>query len=360
MDSVLKKIIEKCDIDIYGIASSDCLEKSREILTRRISKGQITEFESVEIDKRINLQNYFENPKSVIVIGLTYPLLGTVKNNQDKYQGWYTASSMGIDYHIVVRDKLNLLVEELKKEYESFSYYLGVDTSPLLDRAFAKESGMGFYGKNSFVISPEVGSAFFIGYLITDLDFEISNEKITDACGVCSKCLDSCPTGAISNGGMDPSKCLSYITQKKDLNFWEMDVMGKRIYGCDLCQMVCPYNKENIESKKYPENNYIELLEFLSISNSDYKKLYGKKSFSWRGRKIIKRNGYVALGNHKEKDLYDKLKSFYDKESEYYLIYIARGMYLSDKERFISDKSVEKSIKDKVLDEIQKNVKLIL
>lgn len=360
MKTSLGEIIKKCNIDLYGVASGGCLENSREILSHRINNGQITEFESLEIDERINLKNYLDNPKSVIVIGLTYPLLGLEKDNKDKYQGWYTASSMGIDYHILVREKLYLLLEELKKEYDSFSYYLGVDTSPLLDRGFAKESGIGFYGKNSFVINPELGSAFFIGYLITDLDFEITKEKITDNCGVCSKCIDSCPTGAISSNGMDPGKCISYITQKKDLSFEEMDLIGKKLYGCDVCQMVCPYNRENIKNLRYAEKNYIELLELISISNKEYKNLYGNKSFSWRGRKIIKRNAYVALGNYKDEDLYDKLKNFYGKESDYYLIYIARAMYLSDKERFITDVSVEKSIKDKVLDEIEKNVKLIL
>lgn len=353
MKDKLDKIFKKYDIEIYGISNTSYLKLAGEVLEKRIKDGKLTEFEIDDIDKRVNLKNYLNSPKSVIVIGIQYPLLGNTDGFNGKYYGWYSSASMGHDYHKLVREKLSAVKDELESEFGEFDYYMGVDTTPLIDRSLAYESGLGFYGKNSFLINPSKGSAFFIGYIISNIFIESTNEKNIGSCGNCRRCIDSCPTGAIGEDGMNPLLCISYITQKKDLSYEEMDIIGKRIYGCDVCQLVCPYNGENIRKLRYPENNYIELFEFLKISNNDFKKLYGSKSFSWRGRKILKRNAYVVLGNYQNPQLYDFLKSSISVESEYYHKYIYRGLLYSDEKRYIDDKELNSELKEETLNQIK-------
>ena len=152
----------------------------------------------------------------------------------------------GEDYHKVVRRKLKALVTELKKEFGDFHGRVFVDSAPVMERDWAKRSGLGWIGKNTLLIHPKKGSYFFLAEIILDVEFDYDH-PIRDHCGTCTKCIDACPTEAISPEGyvLDGSKCISYLTIELKSQIPESfrDKMEDWIFGCDICQDVCPWNR---------------------------------------------------------------------------------------------------------------------
>ena len=206
-----------------------------------------------------------------------------------------------------VRDTEATVVRVIKKEVD-FSHKYYIDTGPLIDRELAKRTGIGYYGKNSSIINDKYGSFIFIGYILTDLDIDISNEEIPNKCGDCNLCIKACPTGALEGDyKFNPKKCISYLTQTKEKIPYELrSKMGDKIYGCDTCQLACPKNK-NIIIPNHEEfipkitKGYMDIEEIFNISNKEFKKKYGNMSGAWRGKNILKRNGIIVLGNTKDR-----------------------------------------------------------
>lgn len=251
------------------------------------------------------------NTKSIIVIGQSYNYPSN-KTVRFKYRGYLSKSSRGLDYHIVLKEKMENLVKEILK-FKSFSYKIYVDTGPLIDRELAEAAGIGYFGKNCSIINDKYGSFIAIGYILTDLEMT-SDETINDDCGSCDLCIRACPTGALSGDyKVNPKKCISYLTQtKEDIEEKLRRKMGVKIFGCDTCQLVCPKNKGILYSKEekfHPgvDGGHIDLLEFLKLTNRDFKDKYGKIAGSWRGRNILKRNVIIALANIGNKEVLDYL-----------------------------------------------------
>ena len=294
-------------IDIVGFTNANEFEELRNFLELRRKKQYQTEFEELDIEKRISPKKILETGKSIIVIGVPYYIDTIDSNGHRDYnlKGKLSKSSLGLDYHIILKDKMEKLIESIKEEYDDFEYATGVDTTPLIDRYLAKKSGVGWYGKNSNIINHSYGSFIFIGYIITNLEIEEDLES-TVKCENCDICIRSCPVGAIKpNNELDAKRCISYLTQtKNEINYNLRDKMGDSIYGCDICQMVCPKNdniinnsKPILDSKKLL--NRIDIEELFQMSNREFKQKYGDMAFSWRGKNIIKRNGIIAIGNLK-------------------------------------------------------------
>lgn len=321
MNSLNQYIIHKAkelSIDICGFTDASPLYNLKDYLIYREENGIKTEFEEKDIDRRIDPKLTMENCKSIIVIGISYNV--DFDENIDFQKAKRTAcardigrpgalisrSSWGIDYHVVLKEKMELLIEEIKRKAD-FQYKYFVDTGPLIDRELARKAGIGYYGKNSSIINDEYGSFIFIGYIMTDLDLEIS-EEVSNKCGDCDYCLRACPTGALEGPyKLNPKKCISYLTQTKD--DIPLDLRGKmgiKVYGCDTCQLVCPKNKDVKKSNHrefIPENHgHINIEELLSMSNREFKKKYGTMACSWRGKTILKRNAIIALGNMKKEE----------------------------------------------------------
>ena len=213
-----------------------------------------------------------------------------------------------MDYHTVLKDRMIRLIKELEKAMD-FKYMYFVDTGPLIDREIARRCGLGYYGKNCSIINDEYGSFIFLGYILTNLEVEEYSSPVEEKCGDCDLCLRACPTKALESPyRVNPKRCLSYLTQTKDLIPHELrEKMGTRIYGCDTCQMVCPKNKgveKSNHSEFIPEitKGYMNIEELLTISNKEFKKKYGTMAGSWRGKNVLKRNGIIALGNMKNKE----------------------------------------------------------
>lgn len=303
------------DIDMVGFTDCKPLLNIREYLMERKRKDRETEFEEEDIRRRIDPKVIFPECKAIIVISMSY-------NNEfsmgPKKLPWgkLSKSSWGLDYHIILRKKMDKLIDEIQRK-KKFNYKSFVDTGPLVDRELAKNAGIGYYGKNCSVINPKYGSFIFIGYILTDLDMKIDSTILKEDCGDCVLCLKACPTGALeSSYRLNPKRCISYLTQTKERIPYDLRRhMGNSIYGCDICQKVCPKNKGismgNHEEFIPTENkSYIDIGDILSISNREFNTRYSSMAGSWRGRNIWRRNGIIALGNTKDKIYLPMLKPF--------------------------------------------------
>lgn len=306
----LKEIIvskaKEINIDICRFTNCKELIHLKDYLMYR-KKGNIeTSFEEADLIKRLNPKETMESCKSIIVIGISYNV-DIDERPEYPLKGRLSKSTWGKDYHKVLKEKIELLIKEIKKE-TSFEYKYFIDTGPLIDRELAKKSGIGYYGKNCSIINDEYGSFIFIGYILTDLDIE-EDLPVEEKCGDCKTCIDACPTGALENPyTLNPKKCISYLTQTKDNIPVELrSKMGIKLYGCDACQLVCPKNKDIKKSNHYEfipkeTKGYMNIEELLNISNKEFKRKYGDMAGSWRGKTILKRNAIIALGNMKKMD----------------------------------------------------------
>lgn len=298
---------KELSIDIIGFTDCNPLYNVKEYLLNRRTEDMETEFEEKDISKRIDPRLTFPQCKTIIVVGLSYnnDFKGKVDNT---LKGIVSKSSWGLDYHMVLRGKIERLIHEITK-IKTFNYKYFVDTGPLIDRELGRKSGIGYYGKNCSIINDEYGSFIFLGYILTDLDIRTSTILTEEKCKGCNLCIKACPTGALEGPyRFNPKKCISYLTQTKEKIPYELrEKMGTKVYGCDTCQLVCPKNK-GINKPNHKEflpkdtKGYIIIEELLSMSNKAFKDKYGSMAGAWRGKNILKRNGIIALGNIKDKE----------------------------------------------------------
>lgn len=317
-------------IEYIGFSSIDFKDEFINRLREKRLNGHLSGFEEEDEYKRIDVKNIMQNAKSFISIAVPYRTIEI-----DYKRPYFSKSSLGLDYHRVLYNKLKRIQIYLKDEFNANSFYF-CDIGPLHDREIAYMSGIGFYGKNTNLYTEKYGSFVFLGELITDIYIE-PDIPIESKCGDCDICMKACPTGAIEKPYyINSKKCLSYITQKKDrLTYDEMMKMGNRIYGCDTCQDVCPLNKNAFYSniKDFiPEEWNINIVaeDFLNMSNKKFRETYGKTSGGWRGKKILQRNFIIASANSRITEGYDKIKLLTDDEFfSYYIQY-----YLNKKGEF--------------------------
>ena len=288
MKNLNEKIIEllnKEDITEIGFVKLEYFKELEQILIKQDKLGYKTEFQKGNIDEKVfKNQNKY---KSAIVVLLPYQ-----KNDLciEKNKIYVSSSSWGVDYHIVLKSKLKTVVEFL--ETKNYISCVSVDNSIYDEKYLAYKAGLGFYGINNLLINDKYGSYFFVGLILTDAEFKY-NKELTKTCLKCMKCVKACPGQAINeNGILDGKKCVSYITQKKELTVDEKSKINQCVYGCDICSIVCPHNK-NIEKNNnflLDENVIIDLNKFKSMSNKEFKRKYGEYAFSWRGKKVFERN----------------------------------------------------------------------
>ena len=286
----IKKLFQDNGLEAVGIAPVGPYYELKKLLEDKVNKGLVTGMEEPDIEKRINPKLIMEDAESIIVCAFPYHVEQNHESNISKY-------CYGLDYHSVIKEKLNDLCEEIKTIDENFKYKIFADNGPLVDRYLAHLAGIGYYGINNNIITDKYGSYVFIGYIVNNYDLEVDNPT-NKTCIKCNKCVKYCPGNALEgNYKMDPKKCVSFITQKKEeLTLEEVEKIkkNKSIFGCDICQQVCPHNKDICESKieEFTTNLMTNLSEeeINSISNKEFKRRYKDRAFSWRGRNIIKRN----------------------------------------------------------------------
>lgn len=290
MKQKLLKFCNDIGIEYTGIAHTGPYYDLESILRDRIKNGYYTSFEEKELARRIDPSLTMEGVKSIIVCLFPY-FTGMVEDtNISKY-------TYPKDYHIIAGEKLRRIGEFLKSEIQGFEYKPFVDSGPLVDRYLASISGLGFFGINSHIINDKYGTYFFIGYILCNYAFE-PDKKIDRTCIKCGECVRRCPGNAIlGDFNINPNRCISYITQKKgELSEKEIEILNNNhmVFGCDICQDVCPHNRKiehtNMEEFKKDLLYSLDYNEINGMSNKEFKKKYGDRAFSWRGKGIIVRN----------------------------------------------------------------------
>ncbi|WP_062105382.1 tRNA epoxyqueuosine(34) reductase QueG [Bacillus niameyensis] len=301
---------KRIGIDKIGFASADPFSELKNRLIRQQELGYQSGFEHKNIDERTEPSLIFDQPRSIIAIALAYPsrMEEPPIGKKGARRGLFARASWGIDYHVLVREKLEQLGAYIDSCVPEARFKWMVDTGELADRAVAERAGIGWSGKNCSIITPEFGSFVYLGEMITNLPFE-PDELMEEQCGECRKCLDACPTGALVQGGqLNAQRCISFLTQTKDFLPDEFRTkIGNRLYGCDTCQVVCPKNKgvdfhNHPDMEPYSEVTKPLLQPLLKISNREFKEKYGFMSGSWRGKKPIQRNAIIALAHFKEEE----------------------------------------------------------
>lgn len=303
------KFANSIGIDCIGFTDIYFSEAFIERLKERKTSGHLSGFENSDENVRTDVNRLLEGAKTIISIAVPYKTVEI-----DKTKPYISKSSLGIDYHKVMNCKLKSISEYITNEFNGKCVYY-VDTGCLHDREIAKKCGIGFYGKNTSIITEKYGSFVFLGEVITDLYIERDTE-IKSLCKDCTLCIDACPTNALERPYyLNAKKCLSYITQKKEtITDIEMKKMGLRLYGCDTCQDVCPYNKKvKLSNVKefIPEEWNIDIIpdKVLNMTNKEFKNFFGSTSSGWIGKKRFQRNMIIALGNSNNKDYIPLLKS---------------------------------------------------
>lgn len=273
--------------------------------------------------KRRDPAQVLEGARSVIVCALNYNTAhpysseAATAESSDGPRGWISRYAWGRDYHEVLREQLNALASALREQFpgeHEFRAY--ADTGPVAERLFAKYAGLGWLGKNTLLLNEKMGSWFFLGVIFTTLELSpsLARDELppADLCGNCRQCLDACPTGAfVEPYVMDARRCISYLTIELRGSVPEefRKALGKNVYGCDICQEVCPYNREtpltsvsDFEPRAFQldESLWQPRLEWLAnMSEEEFREKFrgsAMKRTKWRG---LVRNACIGLGNSK-------------------------------------------------------------
>jgi epoxyqueuosine reductase len=248
---------KKIGFDLVGFAEAEVLSEETGHLEEWIKQGYQGGMKYMErnIEKRKDIRNVFPEAKSIISLGLNY--FTPHKHSQNKNEGKISRYAWGKDYHLIIWEKLNILENELKEVDPDFKSLSHVDTGPVMDKAWAVRAGLGWLGKHTNVINPGIGSWFFISSIITNYEFGYS-DLISDHCGTCTACIEACPTNAIVDEYvLDSSKCISYlaIENKDEIPVFFKGKFDDWIFGCDICQDVCPWNVKFSEACTLEEFN---------------------------------------------------------------------------------------------------------
>ncbi len=286
-------------IDDIGFTLPIKLDEIKDLLKSRKESGLDAHFECKDINNRISPQIFLKCAKSIICIAISYNSIWDVNKNKV-----ISSSTYGIDYHKILKEKLNYIANDIKTKYNKLEYIAVTDTLPLVDRYIAFLCKLGTYGRNTQLINKKLGSKFFIGYLITNLDLNINENEIIkkpySLCGLCKKCMILCPTNAIRNDfTIDANKCISYLSQNKH-SIDKENLQHYTLYGCDICTDVC---KENERAKKVShaflkpsENELYPDINKVSIStNKEIKMMYPDSNILWQGSGVIRRNAEIIL-----------------------------------------------------------------
>lgn len=303
----IKRQAENIGIDVIGFTSCDPFDEIKDILIERERMGYLSGFEEKDVEKRVNPGLLLDNCCTIISSGISYytDINDLKPENKSSLKYTVSRSSWGQDYHNVLKGMLLKLGEFIKHEYNA-EYRIFVDTGPLPERAVAKRAGVGFLGKNGFIINPQFGSFIFLGELLTTLCIE-PDIPIDDSCGECDLCIKSCPSCAlIKPCTLNAKECISYLTQSKKINPKNYSILGRNIYGCDICQMVCPKNRSAISGRHVefiPKDwNFCpNPVNILNMNNKTYNDTFKRTSSGWRGKKLLQRNMIIAMGNSGDK-----------------------------------------------------------
>jgi epoxyqueuosine reductase len=292
--NLIKEKAAELGFDLCGIVKADFLAEEKENFLSWLEKDYHGEmgYMANNIEKRLDPRLLVENTKSIIVVGLNY-FPKDLQNDPDapviaKY-------AYGKDYHFVVKDRLNQLMEYINTDIAETNGRAFVDSAPVLEHAWAKKAGLGWIGKNSLLINRKVGSFLFLGELLVDIELEYENTTYADFCGGCNRCVRACPTGAIVEPYVvNGSKCISYYTieLKGDIPEEAKGKFQNRVFGCDICQDVCPWNRM---AKAHNVPDFDPNPELLSLSKDDWENMDAHKFGEIFRNSAVKRTRFKGI-----------------------------------------------------------------
>lgn len=281
-----------CGISKSGYLKYDA-DKLRDWLDNDLHAGM--KYMANHFEKRTDPRKLMEGAKSVISVLLNY-FPQRIPNESENYK--IARYAYGTDYHFILKRKLEQLITFIKKEAGDVNARAFVDSAPVLDRAWAVRSGLGWIGKNTCLITKEQGSYFFIGEIICDLELDYNNYIEPNHCGGCTRCIDACPTQALKPYQLDSNRCISYWTIENKGGYIPeefKDRFDDCIFGCDVCQDVCPWNRLSVTHNE-PEFNMPDGLQKMKkedweeLSQDQYQKLFRNSPVKRAGYKGLKRN----------------------------------------------------------------------
>lgn len=293
---IIKQEAKRLGFDFCGISKAGFLEEEAPRLENWLTNQMHGKMEYMQnyFDKRLNPTILVEGAKSVVSLLYNYyPSARQTHESAPKISKY----AYGTDYHEVIREKLNEFLNTLKEKIGDVNGRAFVDSAPVLDKAWAKKSGLGWVGKNSILINKGHGSYFFIAELIIDIDLEYDT-AMPDYCGTCTRCIDACPTDAIVKPYVvDGSKCISYLTieLKEEIPASFQGKMENWAFGCDICQDVCPWNSFSTPHQEQAFENKTGMLDFscqdwYDITEDTFKIIFKKSAVKRTKFKGLKRN----------------------------------------------------------------------
>lgn len=358
--AAMRRYGARLDIIALGVTTAAPFHDVAQLLRDRHAQGRKSHFEPADIARRVDPQQLLPGARSLISIALSYHAGGdgepvrpprtrrihpSLRPNPDQVydrpgraqgrrlqrelpgdaadggsgparsapaagnrRGWVSRHAWGRDYHRVVGEKLAALGQFITDAFPGTRWAAYVDTGPPVDRAVAQRAGIGWIGKNCCLFVPGAGSLVVLGTLVTTLALppDDPGPEPFQECGDCDLCIRACPTGAlVGPGDLDPSLCLAEaLVLKGSIPLPLREPMGNRIYGCDTCQQVCPYNRDLPATGNRaflpvgPWDTGPDLEEIIGLTKGEFREHYGGRAAGWRGKSVIQRNAVYALGNY--------------------------------------------------------------
>ncbi|MFD1314492.1 tRNA epoxyqueuosine(34) reductase QueG [Namhaeicola litoreus] len=292
----LKQEAKKLGFDFCGVAKSEFLKSEESHLENWLKNGFHGEMTYMEnhFDLRLDPGKLVENAKSVV--SLTYNYFTEKEMQADSFQ--ISKYAFGEDYHHIIKEKLFRLINFLKQDLGHINIRAFVDSAPILERVWAEKAGLGWIGKNTLLINKNRGSFYFLAELVLDVELEYDPPFKTDHCGTCTKCIDACPTEAILPGKvLDGSKCISYFTieLKEEIPTSMKGKLNDWIFGCDICQDVCPWNRFSKPHREMAFQPHPDLLEmtkkdWIELEETTFQKVFKKSAVKRTKFNGLKRN----------------------------------------------------------------------
>jgi epoxyqueuosine reductase len=300
-----KSLALEAGFDLAGIADA-AAPRELAFFSEWIARGHAGEmaYLTSQAERRSDLRLAFPWARSVISVALQYDTPQAYSTEVPSDRGWIARYAWGDDYHDVMKARLETLVERLQAEAGPFRSRVYVDTGPIVERAYAAAAGIGAWGKNTCLLHPEHGSWFFLGEAVTDLEL-LADAPLPDMCGSCTACLEACPTGALpAPYVLDATRCISYLTieLKGAMPEERREDLGRHVFGCDICQDVCPWNRK----RRYRGEACFEprpglpapdLEELAGLGEAEFRERFRRSPVKRAKRRGLLRNVAVALGN---------------------------------------------------------------
>ncbi len=292
ISNYIKEKALQVGFDACGIAKADFVGEDAEFLSHWLEKGHHGKMSYLanHFEKRTNPQLLEENARSVIVVLLNYFPRTTQPSDVPQVAKY----AYGNDYHLVIKNKLYELLALIKDECPEVKGRTFTDSAPILERYWAKQAGLGWIGKNTNLIHPQFGSFCFIGELLVNIELDY-DQPLQDHCGKCIKCIEHCPTHAIlPNKTLAATDCISYLTieLKEDIPLPLVSKMNNRVFGCDICQDVCPWNRK---AKAHQIADFIPKKDFLTLTSEEWKNMNETQFKSIFANSALKRAGFEKI-----------------------------------------------------------------